>query len=64
MADVLMMAGLHVPGIPSFDVGGSAGGVEFWQSGPIGSNIGEMLLTMLTFKEAGVEQLPADGVNV
>jgi len=29
MADVLMLAGLHVPAIPSFDVGGSAGGVEF-----------------------------------
>ena len=29
MADVLMVAGLQVPAIPSFDVGGSAGGVEF-----------------------------------
>jgi len=28
-ADVLIMAGLHVPVIPSFDVGGSTGGVEF-----------------------------------
>jgi hypothetical protein len=28
-ADVLMMAGLHVPVIPSFDAGGSAGGAEF-----------------------------------
>ena len=28
-ADVLMLAGLHVPVIPSFDVAGSAGGVEF-----------------------------------
>ena len=29
MADVLMLAGLHVPVIPSFDVGGSTGGVAF-----------------------------------
>jgi len=29
MADVLMVAGLQVPAIPSFDVVGSAGGVEF-----------------------------------
>jgi hypothetical protein len=28
-AEVLMLAGLHVPGIPSFEVSGSAGGVEF-----------------------------------
>jgi hypothetical protein len=28
------------------------------------SNIGEKLPTMVTFKETGVAQLPADGVNV
>ena len=28
-ADVLMLTGLHVPVIPSFDVTGSAGGIEF-----------------------------------
>ena len=28
-ADVLMLAGLHVPAIPSFDVNGNVGGVEF-----------------------------------
>jgi len=27
--EVLMVAGLQVPGIPSFDVGGNVGGVEF-----------------------------------
>ena len=31
MADVLMLAGLHVPVIPSFDVAGSAGAAAFWQ---------------------------------
>jgi hypothetical protein len=28
-ADVLMLAGLHVPVIPSFDMSGSTGAVEF-----------------------------------
>jgi len=28
-ADVLMLAGFHVPVIPSLDVSGSTGGVEF-----------------------------------
>ena len=28
------------------------------------SNVGERLLTIEMFKETGVEQLPADGVNV
>ena len=63
-AVVLMLAGFHVPGIPSFDVGGSAGGVEFWQSGPMASNIGVKLLTIEMFKETVGAQLPADGVNV
>jgi hypothetical protein len=29
--DVLMLAGLHVPVIPSFDTNGSAGAVACWQ---------------------------------
>ena len=28
------------------------------------SNVGERLLTIVMLKEAGVAQLPADGVNV
>ena len=40
MTAVLMMAGFHVPGTPSFDVNGSAGGSEFLQNGPIGSKLG------------------------
>ena len=63
---MLMLAGLHVPAIPSFDVVGSAGAVAFWQyEVAIVGKVGEMLLTMVTFKEADVAQLPgADGVNV
>jgi hypothetical protein len=60
-----MLDGLHVPVIPSFDVGGSAGAVEFWQYEPaMVGKVGEILPTIVTFKEAGVAQMPADGVNV
>ena len=65
-ADVLMLAGLHVPVIPSFDVAGSAGAAAFWQyEFAIVGKVGEILPTIVMFKEAGVAQLPADdGVNV
>jgi hypothetical protein len=63
-ADVLMLAGLHVPAIPSFDVDGNKGAVECWQSGPMASNVGVRLLTIVTFKVVTVAQLPAEGVNV
>lgn len=59
-----MLAGLHVPAIPSLDVNGKPGGVEFWQSGPMALNVGVRVPTIVMFKEIGVEQLPADGVNV
>jgi hypothetical protein len=60
-----MLAGLHVPVIPSFDVGGSAGTMVFWQYEPaIVGKVGEILPTIVMFKDAGVAQLPADGVNV
>jgi hypothetical protein len=60
-----MLAGLHVPGIPSFDVGGSAGAMAFWQYElAMVGKVGEILATIVTFKEAVVAQLPADdGVN-
>jgi hypothetical protein len=61
----LILPGLHVPVIPSFEVGGSGGAVEFWQYElAIVGKPGEMLPTIVMFKEAGVAQLPADGVNV
>jgi hypothetical protein len=61
-----MLAGLHVPVIPSFDTDGSAGTVVFWQyEFAIVGKVGEMLPTIVMFKETGGEQLPADdGVNV
>jgi hypothetical protein len=64
--DVLMLAGLHVPAIPSFDIDGSAGTVVFWQyEFAIVVKVGEILPTIVTFKEDGIAQLPVvDGVNV
>ena len=35
VADVLMVAGFHVPVIPLLDVDGNVGAVVFWHSGPI-----------------------------
>ena len=63
--DVLMLAGLHVPVIPSFDVEGSAGTVVVWQyEFAIVGKVGETMPTIVMFKEAGFAQLPAVGVNI
>ena len=37
---VLIVAGLHVPGMPLFEVVGIIGAVLFWQSGPMAVNVG------------------------
>ena len=60
-----MLAGLHVPAIPSFEVGGSAGAVAFWQyKFAIVGKVGVMLLAMVMLKVTGIEQPPVDdGVN-
>ena len=60
-----MLAGLHVPVIPSFDTSGSAGAVAFWQyEFAIVGKVGVVLPTMVMFKETGMEQvLTDDGVN-
>jgi len=61
---VLILAGLHVPVVPSFDVKGNVGATAFWQyEFAIVGNVGETTLTIVIFKEAGVAQLPAVGVN-
>jgi hypothetical protein len=60
-----MLAGLHVPAIPSFDVGGRTGAVVFWQyEFAIVGKVGVMLLTIVMLKETGIEQVPDDGVNL
>jgi hypothetical protein len=63
--DVLMLDGLHVPVIPSFDTSGSAGAAVFWQyEFAIVGKVGETVATMVMLKDAGAAQLPAVGVNV
>ena len=60
-----MLAGLHVPVTPSFDIDGNAGTAAFWQyTLAIVGKVGDTVPTMVIFKETGAEQLPADGVNV
>jgi hypothetical protein len=61
-----MLAGLHVPVIPSFDVVGNAGTVVFWQyEFAIVGKVGVMLPTIVMFKETGIEQVPTVvGVNL
>ena len=61
---VLMVAGLHVPGIPLFDVVGKVGAALFWQSGPIQVNVGVICGSIVTLKVAVVAHCPADGVKV
>ena len=59
-----MLAGLHVPVIPSFDVEGSAGTLVFWQyEFAMVGKVGVTMPTMVMFKEAGFAQLPVAGVN-
>ena len=60
-----MLAGLHVPAIPSIETSGNAGAVAFWQyEFAMVGKVGETMPTIVMFKETGIEQLPADGVNV
>ena len=64
LADVLIVAGLHVPVIPLLEVVGKAGGVLFWHNGPIGVNVGVSCAFTVILIDAGVAHCPAVGVNV
>ena len=61
---VLIVAGLHVPVIPFVEVVGSAGAVEFWQSGPIVLNVGVINGLMVIVNVPCVAHCPAAGVKV
>jgi hypothetical protein len=61
---VLIVAGLHVPLMPLFDVAGSVGAVAFWQSDPIAVNVGVICGLIVMLSVAGIAHCPADGVNV
>ena len=59
-----MVAGLHVPATPSFEVAGSAGAVAFWQiEVDIVGKVGTRLFTIVMVTETGPAQEPTDGVN-
>ena len=61
---VLMVAGLHVPGMPLLDVAGSVGALEFWQSGPIAVNEGVTCGSMVMLSVAVTAHCPVAGVKV
>ena len=64
IADVLIVAGFHVPVIPLTDVVDSAGAVLFWQSGPICVKTGAASGVTVIVKVVVVAHSPAVGVNV
>ena len=61
---VLIVPGLHVPVMPLLDVVGNTGAVLFWQSGPIGVNVGVICGLIVTVNDALIAHCPAAGVNV
>ena len=63
---VLMVAGLHVPVIAGVlvELNGSNGAMLFWQSGPIGANIGTISLVMMMSSVFTIEHWPESGVKV
>jgi hypothetical protein len=63
-AEVLMVAGFHVPIIPLVEVNGNAGAIEFRQNGPIASNVGVIWSVTVMLKVVEDPHWPASGVNV
>jgi hypothetical protein len=64
IVDVLIVAGLHVPVMPSNDVVGKAAATDPWQKGPIGLNVtatSGMIVILSFFSSA---HCPASGVKV
>ena len=64
VADVFIVAGLHVPVILLFDVVGNAGAVAFWHNGPTCVKVGVTLPLMMISIVAVVAQPDDDGVKV
>lgn len=64
VADVLIVAGLHVPVMLLLDVVGSAGAVAFWHNGPICVNTGVICELISISMVVGAPHCPALGVNV
>ena len=64
VADVFIVAGLHVPVMLLFDVVGNTGAVAFWHSGPGCVNVGVTVPLMVISIVAVVAQPDDDGVKV
>ena len=64
VAEVLIVAGAHVPVIPLLETAGSAGAAEPIQSGPIAVNTGVICASTVISIDAGVAHWPAAGVKV
>lgn len=60
----MIVAGIQLPIMPLTDVVGRIGSAEFWQSGPMPSNMGVTWLVISTSIVAVVPHWPAAGVNV
>jgi hypothetical protein len=63
---VLMAGGLHEPVTTGLlvELVGSTGGVEFWQSGPMGLKVGVISLVMTISMVTALAHCPAAGVKV
>jgi hypothetical protein len=61
---VLIVAGLHVPEIPLFELTGNKGGAAFRQSGPIGVKAGVMAGLTVIVNVVMKAHWPASGVKV
>ena len=61
---VLIVAGAHVPGIPSTEVAGRAGATDPWHSGPIAAKVVVVGALTVTERVAVVAHWPAVGVKV
>jgi hypothetical protein len=59
-----MVAGLQVPAMPLVETDGRAGGVLFWQSGPIGFIVGVTCEVMIISNVVTCAHCPGVGVNV
>ena len=61
-----MTAGFHVPEIAGLlvELAGSKGGVEFWQSVPMGVKVGVISVVMTMSMVTALAHWPVAGVNV
>ena len=62
--EVLIVAGVHVPVMPLFDVPDSTGGVENWQMVPMVLNTGSTAGFIAMVIDVLLAHCPAIGVNV